>query len=77
MAAQPVAAQPVAPPPPVAAAPVEDAARPEDSNVVHTISWVDPVTRNTLTLSGRMSEARLQLIRLRIEKERAAAKKTP
>lgn len=77
VAAQPVAAQPVAPPPPVAAAPVEDAARPEDSNVVHTISWVDPVTRNTLTLSGRMSEARLQLIRLRIEKERAAAKKTP
>lgn len=70
-------APPVSPPPSVAAAPVRDAARPEDPNVMHTITWMDPVTRNTLSLTGRMSEARLQLIRLRIEKERAAAKKTP
>lgn len=70
-------APPVAPPPPVAAAPLQDAARPEDPNVVHTITWMDPATRNTLSLSGRMSEARLQLIRVRIEQERAAAKKTP
>jgi len=73
----PASAPPVAPPSPVSAAPVQDAARPEESNVVHTITWVDPATRNTLSLSGRMPEARLQLIRLRIEKERAAVKKTP
>lgn len=72
----PASAPTVAPPPPVAPAPVRDAARPEDPNVVHTITWKDPATRNTLSLTGRMSEARLQLIRLRIEKERAQ-KKTP
>ena len=70
-------APPVSPPPSVAAAPVQDAARPADANVMHTITWMDPVTRTTLSLTGRMSEARLQLIRLKIEKERAAAKKTP
>ncbi|HJQ54802.1 MAG TPA: zf-HC2 domain-containing protein [Gemmatimonadaceae bacterium] len=72
----PASAPTVAPPPPAAPAPVRDAARPEDPNVVHTITWTDPATRSTLSLSGRMSEARLQLIRLRIEKERAQ-KKTP
>ena len=70
----PASAPTVAPPPPVAAAPVQDAARPEDPNVVHTITCTDPTTRNTLSLSGRMSEARLQLIRSRIEKERAQKK---
>jgi hypothetical protein len=72
----PASAPTVAPPPPVAPAPAQDVARPEDPNVVHTITWTDPATRNTLSLTGRMSEARLQLIRLRIEKERAQ-KKTP
>jgi hypothetical protein len=85
--AEPAAAQtataaggsPRVPAPPTAATsvPVGDAAQPGDANAVHTITWVDPVTRNTLTLSGRMSEAQLQLIRVRIESERAAAKKTP
>jgi hypothetical protein len=43
------------------------------------ISWNDPVTGATLTLSGRMSKARLQEIKIRIERERAAsaAKKNP
>jgi hypothetical protein len=46
---------------------------------VTTISWTDPTTGNVLKLSGRMPAARLQEIRLRIERERAAAagKKTP
>jgi putative zinc finger protein len=42
-------------------------------NAVHTITWTDSTTRNTLSLSGRMPEARLQEIRIRIERERAAA----
>jgi putative zinc finger protein len=51
----------------------------EAVNGVTTIRWMDPVTRNVLSLSGRMSAARLQEIRLRIERERAAAaaKKNP
>jgi Putative zinc-finger len=47
---------------------------------IHTITWKDPATGSTLTLSGRMPEARLQEIRIRIERERAAAaaaKKNP
>jgi anti-sigma factor RsiW len=61
-----------APPPP---APVRQV---EVANGVTTISWTDATTRNLLKLSGRMSEARLQQIKIRIEKERAAAaKKTP
>jgi len=49
------------------------------ANGVTTISWTDPVTRNVMKLSGRMSEAQLQQIRIRIERERAAqeAKKKP
>ena len=49
------------------------------SDGVTTISWTDPVTRNVMKLSGRMSEAQLQQIRIRIERERAAeaAKKKP
>ena len=51
----------------------------ETVNGVTTISWTDPATRSVLKLSGRMPAARLQEIRLRIERERAAAavKKTP
>jgi hypothetical protein len=50
----------------------------EVANGVTTISWTDATTGNMLKLSGRMSEARLQQIKIRIERERAAAaKKTP
>ncbi|HEX9084932.1 MAG TPA: zf-HC2 domain-containing protein [Gemmatimonadaceae bacterium] len=47
-------------------------------NTVNTISWNDSAG-NTLTLTGRMSKARLQEIKIRIERERAAAaaKKNP
>lgn len=41
----------------------------------HTITWTDSTTRSTLSLTGRMPEARLQEIRIRIEGERAAAAK--
>jgi hypothetical protein len=47
---------------------------------VTTISWIDATTGNELKLSGRMSAARLQQIRIRIERERAtaaAARKAP
>jgi hypothetical protein len=49
------------------------------ANGVSTISWTDPVTRNVMKLSGRMSEARLQQVKAQIERERAAeaAKKKP
>ena len=44
----------------------------------NTISWKDSSTGNTLTLTGNMSIERLQEIRQRIERERAAAAtKTP
>ena len=49
------------------------ASRVESANGVTTISWPDPVTGKMLRLSGRMPAARLQEIRLRIERERAAA----
>ena len=51
----------------------------EVANGVTTITWIDTATGNTLKLSGRMSEVRLQLIKIRIEQERAvaAAKKKP
>ncbi|GAC1409523.1 MAG: hypothetical protein NVSMB53_01910 [Gemmatimonadaceae bacterium] len=39
----------------------------------NTIKWTDPATGNTLMLTGRMPESRLQGIRIRIERERAAA----
>jgi hypothetical protein len=42
-------------------------------NAFHTITWTDSTTGNTLTLTGRMSEAQLRQIRIRIERERAAA----
>jgi hypothetical protein len=47
------------------------------ANAVHTITWTDPATRSRLTLTGRMPEARLQEIRIRIERERATAKRNP
>jgi anti-sigma factor RsiW len=49
------------------------------SNGVTTISWADPVTRNVMRLSGRISAARLQQVKNQIERERAAeaAKKKP
>jgi len=48
-------------------------------STVNTISWSDPTTGATLTLSGRLSTASLQEIKIRIERERAAAaaKKNP
>jgi plastocyanin len=51
----------------------------EVANGVTTITWIDTATGNTLKLSGRMSEARLQQIKVSIERERAAAaaKKRP
>jgi hypothetical protein len=49
------------------------------SNGVTTISWTDPVTRNAMKLSGRLSPARLQQVKAQIEQERAAeaARKKP
>jgi hypothetical protein len=48
-------------------------------NGVTTISWPDATTGNMLRLSGRMPVERLKQIKLRIERERAAAaaKKKP
>lgn len=61
----------------VAASPVPSG-RVGTLNGLKSISWTDPVTGATMTLSGRVSEARLQQTRFRIERERAAAaKKTP
>jgi hypothetical protein len=58
--------------PTVSASPLEQAGN-------NTIKWADLATGNTLTLTGRMPESRLQEIRIRIERERAqaAAKKSP
>jgi len=51
----------------------------EVANGVTTITWIDTATGNMLKLSGRMSEVRLQQIKISIERERAtaAAKKKP
>jgi hypothetical protein len=60
-----------------ASAPTAPPSAPE-GNPIHTITWTDSATRGTFSLSGRMPEARLQEIRIRIESERAAAaKKNP
>ena len=45
------------------------------ANGVTTIRWADTITGNLLKLSGRMPAAQLQQIKLRIERERAAAAK--
>jgi hypothetical protein len=55
---------------PMAAAP---AAQIENTNGVNTITWKDSATGNILKLSGHMPVERLQEIRRRIERERAAA----
>jgi putative zinc finger protein len=66
---------PVSTPTPAPPAPVSMV---EVANGVTTISWTDATTRNVLKLSGRMPAARLQQIKILIERERtAAAKKTP
>jgi hypothetical protein len=39
----------------------------------NTITWTEPKTGKTLTLSGNVSVERLQEIRKRIEKERASS----
>jgi anti-sigma factor RsiW len=55
------------------AVPTPAPSRTEMANALHTITWIDSATGNTLTLTGRMPEARLQEIRIRIERERGAA----
>jgi hypothetical protein len=66
---------------PVAAAPAPaPAAQFGTVNGFNTIVWSDPATGSTLTLTGRLPEARLREIKIRIERERAAAaaaKKNP
>jgi anti-sigma factor RsiW len=64
------AAAALAPPPPAAF---------RVASAVNAITWKDPATGATLTLSGRMPVERLQDIKIRIERERAAAtpKKNP
>jgi len=62
---------------PSAPAPI---ARVEVADGETTIRWVDATTGNVLRLSGRMPEARLQQVKTRLERERAAAaaaKKNP
>jgi hypothetical protein len=66
-------AQAAAPSPPVPSLQVDVV------NGVTTLTWPDASTGNMLKLSGRMSVERLKEIKLRIERERAAAaaKKKP
>ena len=45
----------------------------ETANGVITITWKDAITGSVLKLSGRIPAAQLQLIKFRIEQERAAA----
>ena len=66
---------PVSTPTPAPPAPVSMV---EVAGGVTTISWTDATTGNVLKLSGRLPAARLQQIKILIERERAAAaKKTP
>src|SRR5258706_7869145 len=66
-----------------ASAPVVSAPAPASQlvivNAVDAITWTDPATGHSLALTGRMPEARLQQIKISIERERAAAaaKKKP
>ena len=39
----------------------------------NVITWSDPATGSTFTLTGKISPARLEQVKLRIERERAAA----
>jgi len=45
----------------------------ETANGVTTITWTDAITGSVLKLSGRISAAQLQVVKFRIEQERAAA----
>jgi len=45
----------------------------ETANGVTTITWTDAITGSVLKLSGRIPATQLQLIKIRIEQERAAA----
>jgi hypothetical protein len=45
----------------------------ETANGVTTITWTDATTGGVLKLSGRIPATQLQLIKIRIEQERAAA----
>jgi putative zinc finger protein len=63
--------------PPVVSMPAPNA-QTETANTLNTITWNDSATGNTLSLTGRMPQSRLQAVRIRIERERAAAaKKNP
>jgi hypothetical protein len=64
---------PSAPSAAVVPPPAEGRALREAMETSHTITWLDLPTGKTFTLTGKMSEARLQQIRLRIERERATA----
>jgi putative zinc finger protein len=67
----------VAAPAPAVSAPAPSA-QTETTNTLNTITWNDSATGNTLSLTGRMPQSRLRAIRMRIERERAAAaKKNP
>jgi hypothetical protein len=84
--AQPSSAESAKAPPPPPPSPMMDSRSGADSSaraevgaaakmaftaVPNTISWTEPKTGKTLTLSGNVSVERLQEIRKRIEKERA------
>ena len=88
-AVQPMAAEAAsAPPPPMDSRAGADSTKREEASAAktsaapaaarfaapsNTINWIDAQTGKTLTLSGNVSEARLQEIRKRIERERAGA----
>ncbi|HST08624.1 MAG TPA: hypothetical protein VLJ83_10650, partial [Gemmatimonadaceae bacterium] len=58
---------------PVPAAAVPAAPQPRTADSSNVITWLDPTTNSTLTLTGRVSAARLGEVKARIEQERAAA----
>jgi hypothetical protein len=43
------------------------------SQAANVITWSDPATGSTFTLAGKISPARLEQLKLRIERQRAAA----
>ena len=59
---------------PVVSAPAAPS-QPGIGDPLRSISWTDPATGTTLTLTGRVPEARLREIKIRIERKRAAAPK--
>ena len=82
---QPMTAEAATPPPPsavmdsrsgadsVSPAGIGAAAKMTFTAATNTISWTEPKTGKTLTLSGNVSVERLQELRKRIENERASA----